>query len=240
MTWLIPDFSGRLRILTEFNYAVNLDEDGRIISAEVTEVGIAHSDDVLLSDIFDEDGNPIQHFGIKGMKWGRRNAESREREGRAGGTPTGATPRTNREARKDADEFAKAKMFYGEGAGTRRKLIKATVDAKSNKDPEYKKAFEYHLDNQNLAKRAEGARSERRRKDVTASATKNARSVHRLLTGGMGNVTATASVIVGAYSLAKATGYDKKIAGYAKQGYNVAKDSGAAKLVRDAFKNKGW
>lgn len=196
--------------------------------------------DVYLSDILDEDGHALEHFGIKGMKWGRRNAESKDREGRAGGTPTGASPRTNREARKDADEFAKAKLFYGEGAGTRRKLIKATVEAKSSRDPEYKKAFDHHLGNQDLAKRASQARGERKRTDTRNSAAKNVRSIHRILTGGMGNVTVAATVIVGAYGAAKATGVDKKVAAAAKQGYTAAKNSPAAATVRAAFISKGW
>jgi gp021 len=41
-------------------------------------------------------------------------------------------------------------MFYGEGAGTRRKLIKNTVKERQ-KDPIYKKAYEEVLNNQNMA-----------------------------------------------------------------------------------------
>ena len=54
----------------------------------------------------------LYHFGILGMKWGRH--------------------KTIRNAKKDAHEFARAKMFYGEGAGTRRKLIKAKMANWSN------------------------------------------------------------------------------------------------------------
>lgn len=49
----------------------------------------------------------LMHYGVKGMKWGVR-----------------------RRARRDAKEFTQAKMYYGEGAGNRRKLIKATVKAR--------------------------------------------------------------------------------------------------------------
>lgn len=50
----------------------------------------------------------LSHSGIKGMKWGVR-----------------------RKAKKDAKEHTKAKSFYGEGAGTRRKLIKQKVEYNS-------------------------------------------------------------------------------------------------------------
>ena len=49
----------------------------------------------------------LMHYGVKGMKWGVR-----------------------RRARRDAKEYTQAKMYYGEGAGNRRKLIKATVKAR--------------------------------------------------------------------------------------------------------------
>lgn len=52
----------------------------------------------------------LMHYGVKGMKWGVR-----------------------RRARRDAKEFTQAKMYYGEGAGNRRKLIKATVKAQDRK-----------------------------------------------------------------------------------------------------------
>lgn len=67
--------------------------------------------------IFNED-DYLEHFGVKGMKWGVR-----------------------REARRDAKESARAKMYYGEGAGVRRRNINAIVKQKS-KDPTYKDEYE--------------------------------------------------------------------------------------------------
>lgn len=54
----------------------------------------------------------LMHFGVKGMKWGGR-----------------------RKARKDAKESARAAMYYGKGAGNRRKLIKNKVAQRSKDLP---------------------------------------------------------------------------------------------------------
>src|SRR3569833_2872175 len=100
----------------------------------------------------------LEHYGVKGMKWGVRH------DG-----PPGVSGKTNRLAKKDAKEFARAKQFYGEGAGNRRKLIRATVEGRSKKDPSYKKAFDHHLSKQDTSKHASAARNERKRKDVKKS-----------------------------------------------------------------------
>ena len=128
----------------------------------------------------------LEHFGIKGMRWGVRN-------------DTGASSRTNREASKDAKEFARAKLFYGEGAGTRRKLIKATVEAKKAKDPSYAKAFDSHLNTQDLSTHASKARKERSSKDRRKRTKQIAGQQARRLTGEMGTTAAfTAAVVAGA------------------------------------------
>lgn len=144
----------------------------------------------------------LAHFGVKGMKWGVRRGEP---------NPGGASNKTNREAKKDAEEFTKAKMFYGEGAGTRRKLINATVNAKAAKDPTYKAAFDHHVGNTDLAKRASQARSERKRKDVSSTSVKTIKGVHRSLTGGFGSVTLASAALAGGYTYAKQTGADKAV-----------------------------
>lgn len=130
----------------------------------------------------------LAHFGVKGMKWGVRKDSL-----------PGVSARTNREAKKDATEFTKAKLFYGEGAGNRRKLIKATVEAKSKRDPSYKKAFDHHVNNTDLSKRASQARSERKRKDVKKSAGRTARGIKNLALGTGATTTVAAAALYYSY-----------------------------------------
>lgn len=127
----------------------------------------------------------LEHFGVKGMKWGVRNDRG------------GVSRKVDRDAKKDAEEFARAKMFYGTGAGTRRKLIKNTVEAKQKKDPDYAKAFERHLGNQDLSTHASKAKKERVRTDRTDRTKKQAGYLARTFTGEMGTQAAFAAVVVG-------------------------------------------
>lgn len=138
-------------------------------------------------DISEETVDFLAHYGVKGMHWGIR----RDRE-------SGVSRKTDRQAQKDAKEFARAKMFYGEGAGTRRKLIKATVDARS-KDPGYKSAFDRHYANQDLGSHAQKARGERSRTDKKKSVRQGAGYVARRLTGEMGTVAAFTALSIGGY-----------------------------------------
>ena len=85
----------------------------------------------------------LEHFGVKGMKWGVR-----------------------REARKDAKESARAKMYYGEGAGVRRRNINAIVKQKS-KDPTYKAEYEKAYAKQDLSKARRSAQRQRTVTDKT-------------------------------------------------------------------------
>lgn len=106
----------------------------------------------------------LEHFGVKGMKWGVR----KEVHPALAHIPK----KTRKEAAKDAEEYTRAKLYFGEGAGTRRKLIKHTVEAKKQRDPLYAKAFDHFVKQTNLAQRATQARKQRRRTDVTKSTKK--------------------------------------------------------------------
>ena len=165
----------------------------------------------------------LSHHGILGMKWGVRRFQPysvKPRKSGESGKETGlakrkdTTPRsTKRLAKKDAKEFARAKMFYGEGAGNRRKLINATVKQRS-KDPAYKREFEAQLKRQDMAKHAAKARGERHRKDVAKSTVKTTRGVVNLALGNIGRVSAASAAI---YYGAKVTGADKKVGAYLKE-----------------------
>lgn len=113
-----------------------------------------------------------------------------------------------KEARRDAREYARAQMFYGEGAGNRRKLITTAVAAKSQRHAGYNMAFQKELARQDMAEHAEAARKERRRKDVTHAINKN---VKNAASGNYAGVNAGILVIAGVSYIAHQTGYDKKI-----------------------------
>lgn len=175
----------------------------------------------------------LEHFGVKGMHWGVRKNDY-----------PGASKKTNKEARSDATEFARAKMFFGKGAGTRRKLIKATVESKSKKDETYKKAFEHHLGQQDLGAHANKARGERKRKDVTASTAKTGRGIVNILNGNPQAASAVAAAAVAGGMAIKQSGAHKVIA---KHGKTLVKDiqkmpqrKKDAKIVTDLFKNAKW
>ena len=117
----------------------------------------------------------LYHHGIKGQKWGVRRYQNPD------GSLTAAGQRHySKQAKKDAKEFARAKMFYGEGAGNRRKLIKATVEERS-KNEFYKKEFDRFSSKQDMSKHAKAAKGERKRKDVANATKKTARGVKNLV-----------------------------------------------------------
>lgn len=132
----------------------------------------------------------IYHYGVKGMKWGVR-----------------------RKAKRDAKEYARAKMYYGEGAGNRRKLIKAKVNERS-KDPDYKKEFDRQLSKQNMAKHASAAKRERKVRDAGAA---TARTTRGLINASLGNIGRASAAAAGIYMLAHATGVDEMVSRYASR-----------------------
>lgn len=133
-----------------------------------------------------DEGTYLSHFGVKGMRWGVRKK-----------TPTGVSRHVDKHAQRDAKEFARAKAFYGEGAGTRRKLIKATVEGKAKNLPGYKQAFDHHLAKQDTSKHAEKAVSERTSIDRKSKFRQRAGAVARRITGEPGTQAAFVAAAMG-------------------------------------------
>lgn len=158
------------------------------------------------------------HHGIKGQRWGVRRFENEDgsltpagkrrysrEEKRAMKADAKHRKTASKMARKDAEEFARAKMFYGKGAGNRRKLIKATVDERS-KDPYYKEYFDQYLSQQDMAKHAKKAASERHRKDVTEGAAKTARGAINAANGNLGAASASGVAVYRGFRLLRNLG----------------------------------
>ena len=137
----------------------------------------------------------LMHYGVKGMKWG---------------------------VRRDAKEYTQAKMYYGEGAGNRRKLIKATVKARS-KDPFYKSEFDKAVANTDMSKRASQARRQRGRKNARNSAGKTVRGVGNIATGNLSRAGGAlgyqgAKAVKGAKKIKRVVQHDDVLAHYGVRG----------------------
>lgn len=114
----------------------------------------------------------------------------------------------NKMAKQDAERWARAEMFFGEGAGIRRKLLWAEISDKGHNIPGYSETFERAYAKQNMGDHAIKAMKERKRIDRSASVKRNTRG---LLTGNTPSMSTT--VIVGSmvWWTLRETGYDKVI-----------------------------
>ena len=124
----------------------------------------------------------LMHYGVKGMKWGVR-----------------------RRARRDAKEYTLARMYYGEGAGNRRKLIKATVKARS-KDPFYKSEFDKAVSKTDMSKRASQAQRQRGRKNARNATGKTVRGVGNIASGNVSRAGGALALTYLGYQGAKRAG----------------------------------
>lgn len=152
----------------------------------------------------------LTHSGIKGMKWGVR-----------------------RKAKKDAKEYTKAKSFYGEGAGTRRKLIKQKVEYNSKHIPGYNEAFDHYVKNTDMSKRASQAVRERKVKNAKNSAGKAVRGVGNILAGRMRYVGSSMVIGYTALKIGQRYGYIPSNEVLMDKAYNIGKN------VMREFKNVG-
>ena len=143
------------------------------------------------------------HYGISGQKKGVRRyqnedgsytEEGKRRYGyydRADGTKDWR--RLEKDAKRDAKEYAKAQAYYGEGAGTRRKKIK-NLTSERMKDKDYKRVFESFLASQDMSKAQKSANRERKTRDVYNYTAKTARGVKNFIMG-FGSVSLSALAI---------------------------------------------
>jgi hypothetical protein len=147
----------------------------------------------------------LAHYGVRGMRWGVH------------------------QARVDARKAARARMAYGEGAGTQRKLIKARVESRKAANPDYAAAFDRFMSEQNMGRLASGAKVRHRTKTAYKGTTKTARGVYRQLTGGFGSVSLASAAIAGAYVAARQTGADKVLISRAQRLINNQTTKSSAK-----------
>lgn len=124
------------------------------------------------------------------------------------------------QAKKDAVEYARAQMYFGDGAGNRRKLISASVAANIERYPQYHVLFNRYLAQQNMAEHARLARRERRRADTLHAINKNVKAA---AAGNYGGVNAAVLILAAAGYYAHQTGYDKKVAEKMKLKYRSIK-----------------
>ena len=160
------------------------------------------------------------------MKWGKWNEETAVRraggKGRRRAKESGSDSKspsfsTKRLAKKDAKEYATAKMYYGEGAGNRRKLIKNTVEQRRKDRPGYSEEFDRRLSNTNWDKTVKKARSQRARNTTISKAAQTGRGIVHALNGNTMYASAAALTVVGGYKVMKNTGMDKVVAYNAKR-----------------------
>lgn len=118
-------------------------------------------------------------------------------------------------AEKDAAEYARAQMFFGEGAGIRRRIIEAKVSDLAAQDQDYAAAFDKALGNQSWSDHAAKAVKERKRIDRGKSIHQNTRA---LLTGNRRGASSTTIIVlmVAGYA-AHETGLDKVVWEESKQ-----------------------
>jgi len=125
-----------------------------------------------------------------------------------------------KEARKDAREYARAQMFYGDGAGNRRKIIETVVASKVEKSPEYQRVFTRELARQDMGEHAMKAQKERRRKDLVRSVNKNTKAA---ATGQYTGINMAVIVIGGVAYYMHKNGYDKRVWNATKRKYESVK-----------------
>jgi len=123
-------------------------------------------------------------------------------------------------AKKDAFNWARAEMFFGTGAGTRRKLLEAEIAHKVETISGYHESFNKWYSKQNFADHAIAAAKERKHIDRVSMLKRNGRG---LLTGNRRQLTGTVLTGVLVWGVLVETGYDKPIKAEVKKRYEQVK-----------------
>lgn len=139
-----------------------------------------------------------------------------------------------KQAAQDAAAWIAAEMAYGEGAGTRRKLVMQPIQQKLMTDPVYADAFNAAYDKVDLTKYAELAIKERKAMDRAAKAGRNLRA---LKNGNVNNLSTGVFIVVGTALVLHHTGYDKVLEAKAKKAYRDLKVEIKVRRMRAQGKN---
>lgn len=119
-------------------------------------------------------------------------------------------------ATSDAANWARAEMFFGEGAGTRRKLLKAEIFSKQEKIPGYFDAFSKAYEKQDFAEHAIKAAKERQSLDRTKFVKRNVRG---LVTGNKQSLTSGILLAATIWGVLHQTGLDVPVKREVKKMY---------------------
>lgn len=125
-----------------------------------------------------------------------------------------------KKAAEDANSWAVAEMFFGPGAGTRRKLLNAQIIDKAESVDGYFDAFEEAYAKIDWTKAADQATKQRKAIDRGDMIKRNTRGI---LTGNRKNLSTTVLVAGVAYFYARETGLDKEIKAEAQKRYRQTK-----------------
>lgn len=137
-----------------------------------------------------------------------------------------------KQAAKDAYEYALADLFFGEGAGTRRKLISTKVSWNSEHIPGYKAALDKALAQVNFAQISEQAVKERKKIDRLHSASKNLKALGR---GDLRGASTAVVVLATVAVVAHEAGFDRVAVVEAKKAHRKAKAKYAAFKLKRGF-----
>ena len=166
--------------------------------------------------------NFLEHYGVKGMQWGKRRS------------------RSERQGAKDAKEFVDAKLFYGQGAGTRRKLIKARVESnKKRLGSEYSDAFDAAVGNRDVGKARDKAVRTRKVRDVKTKNKQRAGAVARRVTGQMGTQAAFTGLALTGAAYVKSPKGQARMKSAANKIKSTSAHKKGAKVINSYLKRQG-